>query len=360
MNKILVVEDDKILQSNIADLLHSEGYKVLSANNGLEALNYFKEEIPDLIISDIMMPMMDGFELIKRTQLNPATSIIPFIFLTAKVDELDVRYGMNSGADDYLTKPFKAKELLDAVSTRLKKRENAARHFEEMKIEIASKVPHELRTPLVSIFGFSDLILDEINNLTQEEIIKYVTSIKQAGKRIYERVEKFLIYTEVELLIRGMLHGDRIKNETYLINQEEIEWNFRNRVEEMGRGKDFFISIEDCTLCIAKDYLMILINELLENAAKFSKPGTTIKFFGYNENEYYEIVVIDEGCGIKQEEIEQIKAFQQFERDDYKRDGIGLGLAIVKKILEIFNCKFIIENKMNKGTSVTIAIHTSL
>ena len=356
MKKILIVEDDPVLKSNISELLQAEGYNTNSASNGLEALNYIRKEVPDLIISDIMMPMMDGMELIKQVQSNAETATIPFVFLTAKVDAQNIRLGMNSGADDYLTKPFKTLELLDTVSARLKKKENAVQRFEEMKIEIAAKVPHELRTPLVSIFGYSDIILDEIDNLSKDEIKSYIKMIRNAGEKIHERVEKFLIYTEVELLYRGMEYGEKIKNETFLINQEEIEWNFMDLVKDKKRGDDLLISIDDYKIGIAKDYLMIIIKELLDNAVKFSKLSTQIKLTGYFENEYYKIVVSDEGCGMNKREIERIEAFRQFDRENYKREGVGLGLAIVKKILEIFKGSMSIDSKTEIGTTVTALI----
>lgn len=356
MKKILVVEDDPRLKSNISELLQAEGYNTNCASNGLEALNYIREEVPDLIISDIMMPMMDGMEFIKRIQSNSNTSSIPFIFLTAKVEAFDIRNGMNLGADDYITKPFKTAELLKAVSVRLKKKENVIHHFEEMKTDIASKVPHELRTPLVSIFGYSDIILDEIDNLSNDEIKSYVKMIRSAGEKIHERVEKFLIYTELELLYTGMECGERIKNETFLINQEEFEWNFLDMVKEKGRGDDLLISIDDCTIGIAKNYLVVILKELLENAVKFSKPSTQIKLLGFSEEGYYKIVVSDEGRGINKSEIEKIEAFRQFERDGYRKEGVGLGLAIVKKILEIFKGSMSIDSRTDIGTTVTALI----
>ncbi len=356
LKNILVVEDDPRLKSNISELLQAEGYNTHSASNGFEALNYIREEIPDLIISDIMMPMMDGMELIKRIQSNSSTASIPFIFLTAKVQAFDIRHGMNLGADDYITKPFKTTELLKAVSVRLKKKENVIHHFEEMKTDIAAKIPHELRTPLVSIFGYSDIILDEIDNLPKDEIKSYIKIIRSAGEKIHERIEKFLIYTEVELLYNGIEHGEKIKNETFYINQEEIKWIFLDPVRDMGRGDDLLISIDDCKIGMAKNYLMIIIKELLDNAVKFSKPATQIKLTGSCENVYYRIVVSDEGCGMNKRDIERIEPFRQFDRKDYKREGVGLGLAIVKKILEIFKGHMSIHSRTDIGTTVTALI----
>jgi diguanylate cyclase len=122
MNKILVIEDNLQIQANIQQILEFEGFDVVTAPDGRIGLQAVKEHCPDLIICDIMMPELDGYEVVKALRQDPLTIDIPFIFLTAKVDKLDLRQGMELGADDYLTKPFGAGELLRAVAVRLEKR----------------------------------------------------------------------------------------------------------------------------------------------------------------------------------------------------------------------------------------------
>ena len=121
MPKILVIEDDQAVRENILELLESENFDVLGAENGILGVQLAHEVIPDLILCDVMMPELDGHGVIQRLRSNPTTAIIPFIFLTARADKLDFRQGMDLGADDYLTKPCTANELLRAVTTRLQK-----------------------------------------------------------------------------------------------------------------------------------------------------------------------------------------------------------------------------------------------
>jgi DNA-binding LytR/AlgR family response regulator len=123
MKKILVIEDDIPIQQVIIDILENEGYNIFTAQNGKAGINLAKEIKPDLILCDVMMPVMDGYEVISSLLKDSTTSLIPFIFLSAKVEKDNVRHGMELGADDYLTKPFKVEELLNAVETRLKKKE---------------------------------------------------------------------------------------------------------------------------------------------------------------------------------------------------------------------------------------------
>src|SRR5690606_4766314 len=107
---------------NIQETLALNNYRILTAENGASALKICENELPDLVLSDIMMPGMDGYRMLEEFQKNPRTSSIPFIFLSAKAEDADIRKGMNGGADDYITKPFKVKDLLQAVSARLKKK----------------------------------------------------------------------------------------------------------------------------------------------------------------------------------------------------------------------------------------------
>ena len=123
MRKILLVEDDTSLRENIEELLDLSGFLVLPAANGKTAVQLAKKKLPDLILCDIMMPEMDGYEVLEHLSEHEATRHIPFIFVSAKTEHKDVRKGMDLGADDYLTKPFEEEELLNAIQVRLKKAE---------------------------------------------------------------------------------------------------------------------------------------------------------------------------------------------------------------------------------------------
>jgi len=118
---IVILEDDPSVLMPIVDLLEAEGFDVESAQDGLSGLELIGETLPDLIVSDIMMPVMDGLEVFEKLQEDPHTSVIPFIFLTAKTDPKDIRKGLSLGADDYLTKPFEPEDLLNAIRVRLNK-----------------------------------------------------------------------------------------------------------------------------------------------------------------------------------------------------------------------------------------------
>src|SRR5690606_33395566 len=117
MKKILIIEDNSEIRETTQEILELADYDVIVAGNGKEGVEMVKSHAPDLIICDVMMPVLDGFGVLRILSRNPDTSSIPFIFLTAKADKKDVRKGMNLGADDYITKPFDESELLEAIET---------------------------------------------------------------------------------------------------------------------------------------------------------------------------------------------------------------------------------------------------
>lgn len=121
--KIVVIEDDKEILDDLVELLTEENYIVVTAKNGKDGIELIKQELPALILCDILMPGVDGYEVLTEIQKYKDTRSIPFIFLSAKVEKQDVRRGMQLGADDYIFKPFTADEVLSAIETRLKKRE---------------------------------------------------------------------------------------------------------------------------------------------------------------------------------------------------------------------------------------------
>jgi diguanylate cyclase (GGDEF)-like protein len=152
MNTILIIEDEPQIRKNIQQILNLEGFSTMTAEDGLKGLDMAEKHQPDMIICDVMMPNLDGYGLIKALRQKPLTADIPFIFLTAKAENGDLRQGMELGADDYLIKPFKADELIRAISTRFEKRQVLTQRYktqiEQMESEIYHLVRHDSLTGL--------------------------------------------------------------------------------------------------------------------------------------------------------------------------------------------------------------------
>jgi two-component system, OmpR family, alkaline phosphatase synthesis response regulator PhoP len=210
MAKILVIEDERLVRTNIIDLLKAEGFDVISAGNGQTGLQLAQEHIPDLIICDVMMPKLDGFEVLKILSQNHQTVAIPFIFLTARAERDNYRMGMELGACDYLTKPFTRAELLGAVNAQLKRRElfmqlyqterqqatslecqlKDIKQFSDAKDLLLSNLISELREPLSNINiaiqmlkeAASEEQRDRYLKVLQEEFVREINLLNQVSE----------------------------------------------------------------------------------------------------------------------------------------------------------------------------------
>jgi DNA-binding response OmpR family regulator/two-component sensor histidine kinase len=360
MEKILIVEDDIEVRENLVEVLELNNYSVLQAQNGLDALEVLKTTIPDLVISDVMMPKMDGHDLIKIMQKNLHTSTVPFIFLTAKSNSVDMREGMTLGADDYITKPYDTNDLLNAIKTRIRKKKLFEEKVKNISDNISITVPHEMRTPLVSILGVSELITEEHENMKKDEIIDLVRQMKTTGRRLHKTIEKFLIYYDINMLTsyKELFYKNAGNEETEIesvIDSLKLKF-FRNNC--MGRSIDY--KIKNCKVSLASYHLEFVLEELLCNACKFSDDNTVVQFSGALKDEnVYTIEIKDNGIGMTPEQINSISAFSQFDKEKLNQRGNGLGLATVMKILEHYGCDFKIKSVLNEYTKVTINIPLS-
>lgn len=155
MKTILIIEDNAIMRQKIATILKLEGYETVLAKNGQEGVAAAREELPDLILCDIMMPEYDGYAVLGMLQQTKSTARIPFIFLTAKGERADIRSGMNLGADDYLVKPVPRSELLDAINARLEKNRLIEERFREEMSNLKFEPDFSSPAPLIEQLGLT-------------------------------------------------------------------------------------------------------------------------------------------------------------------------------------------------------------
>lgn len=360
MERILVIEDEESVRTSICDLLTGVGYDVLEAGNGRSGLELINTNYPDLIISDIMMPEMDGHAVLEEVQKNPLTSAIPFIFLTAKVNLSDMRTAMNMGADDYITKPFRLGDLLKAINTRLEKKRRLDEKIKNITDNITKYIPHELRTPLVSIAGFSDIIMNDFELLKPEEIIAIVGRIKNGSLRLHATIEKFLTYLETELIAKNPGFRMQCFNTVLKNPGDMIKISALNLISKTGRKEDFQILREsDSPAYVTSFFLDIIITGLLDNSLKFSEPGSAVNLSSFCENGFYTIQMEDFGTGMTNEQIASVAPFTQFNRDYVQQSGNGLGLAAIKNIMDICGGSMDIESRPGEYTKVSVSLRAA-
>ncbi|WP_413172797.1 response regulator [Anabaena azotica] len=361
MKKVLVIEDEAQIRSNIVQILNFLDYDTISADNGLKGLELAREKLPDLIICDIMMPQLDGYAVVYSLRQEEETAKIPFIFLTAKNEYTDVRQGMELGADDYLIKPFSADELMRAINRQMEKMAVFEKYtqskLDTLSNNISMSMPQEMNSSLNGILGVSQMLMQGHNLLNNIEAIEMVECIYNSALRLNRLVQNCLYYTELELTATD---PDRIR-ETRLnipksftkdiINQ--VAWEKANQVERL---EDLDIQIENTLVQIPSDKLQKIVEEIIDNAFKFSEKDIKVKVIGSASENHFNLFVIDGGRGITKEEIENVGAYMQFSRKFYEQQGSGLGLIIAKRLVELYGGQFNIESIPGKQTIVHIML----
>lgn len=344
MERILIIEDEKDLRESIIDFLEIEGFKCLGASDGIEGVELARRELPDMIICDIKMPGLTGHEVLKELRRDSRTSAIPFIFLTALIDKTDMRRGMDLGADDYLTKPFLTEDLLSAIKTRLNKTQEIKERFDDLRQSITQKLPHELRTPLVSIIGYAQLLMDRYKENQDPAIIEYSKSIYDAGIRLNKMIQNFLIYTKLKLISGDSSLKIEFQAEPTLITLPLIQSIAETIAIKYHRKPDLIVSGSDGLIKISLNEFKVILEELIDNAFKFSSNAEKVEIQSTTVNNNFIITIKDHGRGMTAEQISKIDAYVQFERDEFEQQGMGLGLTISKNLVQMYGGNFEIKS----------------
>jgi DNA-binding response OmpR family regulator/anti-sigma regulatory factor (Ser/Thr protein kinase) len=347
--RILVIEDDLSLREfMIKYFLEKENYEVITAENGEVGLEKAKQDLPDLIICDIMMPKKDGYQVLKELHSHPPTATIPFIFLTAMSDRANIRDGMNLGADDFLTKPFVSQELIAAVHRRLDKKESTEKRANEklktLREKITSVLPHEFRTPLSTILSASNILLDECDTIDKEELREMLGYINASAKRLNRLIENYLLYISLE----NTVLSDEARSEKTLFSDEYVKETVVNQMKKYHREGDLVwkssLPPSAPHAAIAESFLTKIIEEITDNCCKFSDAGSAITVAVGVEDNKIIFSFSDCGIGMTKEQIAEIGAFMQFNREVREQQGGGFGLTLAKRILELHSAKLSIES----------------
>lgn len=354
--QILVIDDEPGNVFVLKERLEKGEYEVITAENGEKGLKIAQSKLPDLIICDIMMPNMNGYEVANHLKNNPKTATIPFIFLSAKSDPKDIREGMMFGADDYITKPFSGKELLSVIKTRLEKRELFEKNISSLRQSISYSLPHELQTPLTGILGFTDILIEEYKSIKPKQILETAKNIKESAVRLNELVQKILYSIKLDLALKDIDQLHVFRKERTPRTKKIIEDTSLSVAEEFNRKDDLQIEIESAELCISESHLKRLVTEIASNAFKHSKEKTKVTINGSMADRSYNLYVIDNGIGMNDEQISGIGEFTQFDRLSFERKGTGLGLAISNKIVELYGGEIEIDSIPGKQTMIRIAL----
>jgi signal transduction histidine kinase len=346
--KILIVDDEPITRQALEALLMGENYQISFAENGEEALTIIAAYPPDVILLDVMMPGMDGFEVCTQLKKNNHWKHIPVILITALDDKEDLAHGLDVGADEFLSKPVNSLELRSRVRSmlRIKRQYDELVNLLKLRDDLSHMIVHDMRSPLSVIQGSTDSILhrSELNELDRRRMER----VQLQSQRLNGLLNDLLMAAKME---QGKLTVNRTpvdicallrqvkENQQIIADARQIMINLELPVESWQVGLDSYLVTR-------------LIDNLFSNAIKYSPSNSQIDVrMEMLDQERLRIKVADFGPGIAEEHRDRI--FDKFEIVALKQQGIaqiGLGLAFCKLVAEAHNGDITVEDNDPNGS----------
>jgi len=346
-SRILWADDNADMRDYVCRLL-ADRYEVTAVPDGAAALAVALDNPPDLVLTDVMMPGLDGFGLLRELRANQSTHTVPVILLSARAGEESAVEGLEAGADDYLVKPFSARELLARVRTHLemaKMRRAWALELEAANKDLeafSSSVSHDLRGPLRSIDGFSHIVMDDYSDQLPEEAKHLLAMVRSSAQQMNQLIDDLLRFsrlgrqplTKKEVSLEGLVH--RVLEE---LREEQPE-------------RQIAIQVSNLPDCMADESLLkqVFVN-LLSNAFKYTnrKEKASVEVGSQQQNGGTVYFVRDNGAGFDAQYADKLfGVFQRLHRAD-EFEGTGIGLSIVQRIIQRHGGRIWADAEVDKG-----------
>lgn len=346
MTKILVIEDDSIIREEILEWLGFEDFEAHGAKNGREGVAKALDVLPDLIISDISMPEMNGYEVLDSLRQHDHMQKIPFIFLTAHADKSSMRQGMQMGADDYLTKPFTIDELIGAIHSRISRQHAIAKSMEkdveDLKLRLMTLVNQELKMPVSSLNFVQQVIEQQIHQLEKDEIADLMQTLRVGTDRLQHLVQHTVYFTQIET---GVITKQSIKQEGKIIALWQIIPSAVDQARHYAmQNANAIIHIDqrDSTLDVFGDPQLFkhALSEFLCNMLNRSGHTQEIKLTTWQEDSTVWIILVNEGRKVAPDASPQLAE---------------LGLDVAQRIVELHDGTWRIETLNPNSTQITLS-----
>jgi len=362
---ILIVDDVSRNIQVLGSTLRKEDYEIAVAQDGKQALKTVENILPDLILLDVMMPVMDGYEVCKRLKEDPLTKDIPIILLTGKTETGDIVKGFEVGASDYITKPYKAAELMARVKTHLelkKSKDQLEKKNEELtrlndhKNTFLSLISHDLRNPMMAFLNLAEIMKEDYDDLDQAQIKEFISLLYEAADEMQQLLNNLLEWARLEM--------GKIEPKPENIDLTEIVQNSVNLSKTKALEKSIEINTRlDDQIPAYADSNMIqsVIRNILSNSIKYTNEGGQINIEATSKGSFAELTVCDNGVGIRKSKLEQLFSVKNIEstKGTKNEKGTGLGLVLCKQMIVQNDGDINIDSMENKGTTVRILLPVS-
>jgi two-component system sensor histidine kinase/response regulator len=353
--RILVVDDQPANVQIVGAVLGKLGHEIIPASDGATALKRVALRMPDLILLDLLMPGMNGFEVCLQLKLNAEWKEIPIIFLSAADDKEMIVRALNAGGVDYITKPFNQAELISRVRTQLalKSARDQLKQLAEDKDELLGILAHDLKNFLGGISMSADLMSGHIKSLNDERLTKLTDNMIRSSALAMAFVKEFLANSATD-------HGFVLK--PVAVNLTEIAAAAVGQYQEAARRKKIKIQTdfpaEAVTARADVSALDQVLDNLISNALKFSPPDKQIIVSVHTAGEHAECIIRDEGPGFTTEDKE--KMFRRYIRLSARPTGgepsTGLGLSIVRKLVQAMGGELACDSVPGNGAEFTVRL----
>lgn len=358
---VLIVDDELVTRNTLRGMLLAEGYKLSFAVNGREALAQVGQEPPDVILLDVMMPEMDGFEVCQHLKSDPRWQHIPIILVTALDSKEDLAHGLDSGADEFISKPVTTLELQARVRSmlRIKKQYDDLMMLLQLREDLANMIVHDMRSPLTVILGYSDSVQRRLQQKFPEEIVPL--------QKIYRQAQRLQGFANDMLMLTKMERGQLVLQRSLVdVNQliKTAEPDYQILAEARGMKLEVILPAEQPRPVDADPVLLQrVLDNLLANAFKYA-PGNSLVVIKVEYPASDQLVgpqlrlkVMDEGPGIPEENWERI--FEKYEIVALKKSSlaqVGLGLAFCKMVAEMHGGQIFYQPNQPVGSVFVVEI----
>ncbi len=348
--KVLIVDDVTKNIQVVANFLQQAGYEINFAVSGDSALNHIQQEKFDLILLDIMMPEMDGFEVCQKLKDNDETKDIPVIFLTAKTDIESIKKAFNAGGVDYITKPFNKAELLARVKTHLElqQQKKDLRELNATKEKFFSIIAHDLKSPLNQLLGLSDILIKEIEKGNIEEIKSLAIFINDSAKSGRTLLENLLDWSRSQTGV--------INYQPEIIDLKSLTNEILELLEKNANQKNVTLDNiinDEIFAYVDSNMIKTILRNLISNGIKFTPKGGKIRVNAIKYENEVVCSVSDNGIGIENDDIKKLFRIDINPNTvgNSTEKGTGLGLILCEEFVEINQGKIWVESKLKAGST---------